>query len=209
MRNYGQLDLSKEIQGNSKPSVEVAIGNYPAKILRVADNYEKEYLTLWFDFQDQRFAKASENDFEKWDSKGKYIVWYNQQAREKKQFDAFITAITNSNEGFRWEWNEQALVGKKMVVVYGEEEWYNDKNELLVAIKPRMIRSIQAYQKGEIKPLPIRKAKPKETPNSFNVNPNGFGKPAYQNYNSYSAPTSSDEMPQYYDVNVSDDDLPF
>lgn len=197
MRNLGNLDLTSEVAQNNNLGIQVEAGPHKAKIVRVADDFDRSKLTLWFDLGDQRFARACGNDFEKWSTKGKIDVWYNQMAMEQKTFDAFITAVKNSNQGFNWDWDEQKLVGKYIVVVYGEEEWQdkNDNYAVKVSIKPRMIRSVMALNNGDIKPLPLKKLKNKNNtqapatnqygnPNSFSVNP----------YTTPTIPTSSNDM---------------
>lgn len=201
MKNFGNLDLSSEVVNNGGGALVTETGPQRAKIVRVADNFEKCYLTLWFDLADQRFSKDANGNFENWNRQGKIFVWYNEKAREQKTFDAFITAITNSNQGFVWDWNEQKLVGKMMVVVYGEEEWKDNEGTIRTSIQPRMIRSTLALNNREIKPLPIKKYKEKNTTGEpqFKADKNG-------NFH-IDIPQSSKEMNNSYPTPADIDDV--
>ena len=46
-----------------------------------------------------------------------------QDAWKKRSFNAFIWAIEQSNPGFTWDWDEKKLKGKKVGLLYRNEEW--------------------------------------------------------------------------------------
>ena len=48
--------------------------------------------------------------------------------RLKKGFKTFIHHIEESNKGYTWDWNEQALQGKHFGGVFGEKEYEIDGN---------------------------------------------------------------------------------
>lgn len=154
----GYKDL--EIQEVSASITSVPAGVYLARIIAVRDIEEKEYLEVKFDIvkgdYTDFFKKASGGDINSWYNQGIYRVSYKETAHQL--FKNFITAIQKSNQNYVWDWNEHSLVGKFFVVVMGEEE-YEWEGEIRVSVKPRQARSIEAYQKGEVKPLPIKKLK--------------------------------------------------
>ena len=140
------------------------VGIYPAKIIAVKDIVEKEYLEIKFDI-----AKGEYTDFFKknmfngeWPNQGIYRVSYKDNEYVRQLFRGFITAIQKSNQNYVWNWNEQSLVGKYFIVVMGEEEYLSKDGDVKIAIKPRQARSIEAYQKGDVKLLPLKKLKKQE-----------------------------------------------
>lgn len=46
-----------------------------------------------------------------------------QDAWKKRSFSNFIWAIEQSNPGFSWGWDEKKLKGKKVGLIYRNEEW--------------------------------------------------------------------------------------
>lgn len=206
MRRF-DIDKTTEEVVNTTNKFNVEAKPYKAIIRFVADDISKEYLTIFFDLitndeLNQAFSKEAQNKLEAWNRKGKIVITYKEQY--EKLFGAFITAIEKSNQGYKWDWNPISLVGKRMVVVYREEEFLTKEKEVKITINPSQIRSLIALQNNEIKPLPLKKLKPKDGGNS-NVT---YQQP-YQNYQPV-YPTSSDEMSKYQSYqNVEDDDLPF
>jgi hypothetical protein len=126
-------------------------GAYISKILAVVDNPAKEYLEIHFDIISGDF-KGFFTDIEKATGKfyGRAFRSYTDKALP--YFKGFITAVEKSNKGFTWDWNEQSLVGKNLVIVFGQEE-YDDgvSNEVKVNVKPQEFRSLEALEKGDIK----------------------------------------------------------
>lgn len=62
-----------------------------------------------------------------------------------------ITAIENSNSGFKFNWddpqNEKLLAGKLVGVVFGEEEYMHDQ-EVKTAVKPFWMCSVDKIREG-------------------------------------------------------------
>ena len=86
------------------------------------DIAEGEYKNFYAD--DYR---NNSNTDKKW--KGKIRIFVptddgsEDDAYTKKRFKTAITAIEESNDGYHWDWNETALKGKKLGVLYRNEEW--------------------------------------------------------------------------------------
>ena len=137
---------------------KLPVGAYICKILDVVDNPEKEYLEVKFDIVEgeyKSYFKTLEENIKK--NLGKAIRSYKTKALPF--FKAFITAVEKSNKGYVWDWNEKGLIGKFVVVVFGEEEYVDDSQatwEIKVAVKPQEFRSGEKYRAGEIK-IPARK----------------------------------------------------
>ena len=146
-------------------SIRLVPGAYPVQIKEVTDIPEKEYLEIKFDIvKDKTYAgwfSKSEEQFGVWPNAGIYRASYKETAT--RFFKAFITAVQKSNQGYVWNWNEQSLKGKYFVAVMGEEEYEDNEGNIKVSVKLRETRSIEAYQKGDIKIPELKKLKKQET----------------------------------------------
>lgn len=160
-KGYDEIEENEVVEG-----LRVKIGPHPVQIKEVIDNADKQYLEIHFDFCQGEYknyvANLKENTgADKWPNIGIYRASYKETAT--KFFKAFITAVQKSNNGYVWNWNEQTLKGKYFVANMGEEEYYDQNDELKVTVKIREPRSIEAWQKGEIKIPELKKVKPKPT----------------------------------------------
>ena len=179
--NWDTIEENEVAEG-----LKMEVGPQPAQIKAVIDHPDKEYIELQFDIVQGKYKDYFKNMFdrmeiEKWPNQGIYRASYKETATT--MFKAVITAIQKSNQGYVWNWDPQSLKGKYMVVVYGEEE-YEYNGDVLTAVKPRSIRSIEAWKKGDIATPQLKKLKKRETQtNPFATN----------NFNN----------------NISNDDLPF
>lgn len=151
-------------------------GAYICKILQVQDEINKEYLKIKFDVVDGEFKDFFTNRFQldNWSNQGTTYRSYKDTAT--KFFRAFITAIEKSNakNNYRWDWNEQSLVGKYFVAVFGEEEYLDKNNEIQISVKVQDIRSIPALREGKIelpklKKLKIKSVESTTTNNNYDI----------------------------------------
>lgn len=78
-----------------------------------------------------------------------------QDAKTKEAFKRFMTAVEESNEGYKWNWEESTLAGKEVMLVYGLKEFENLMGETIVFAEPRIPRSIKA-ELDKIKPLKVK-----------------------------------------------------
>ena len=70
-------------------------------------------------------------------------------------FKGLIENIENSNTGYRWDWNEAGLKGKRFGGVFGREEFRGDNGTAWVT-KLKSIRSIEGLKNAVVpadKPL--------------------------------------------------------
>ena len=167
-KGYDEIEENEVVEG-----VRVKIGPQPVQIKEVIDNADKQYLEIHFDFCQGEYknyvASLKENTgAENWPNIGIYRASYKETAT--KFFKAFITAVQKSNNGYVWNWNEQTLKGKYFVANMGEEEYEKD-GEIKVTVKIREPRSIEAWQKGEIKTPELKKLKKKPEDNNNSNDP--------------------------------------
>ena len=88
----------------------------------------------------------------KWSTGGTKYVSLKQDENCIKMLKAFITSVENSNNGFTYDWNREVdqLKGKKVGLVFGIEEYQNDKGETKTATKVTQFRSIDKIDNVKI-----------------------------------------------------------
>lgn len=168
LTNWNELN-----ENENGGSLKLAPGAYTCQVKKVVDHPDKEYLEIQFDIINNKiynnyFKKLKDEfDIADWSNGGIYRASYKESASQL--FRNVITAFQKSNIGFVWNWNEQSLVGKVFVGVFGEEE-YEYNGEIRTAVKCRNIRSTEALAKGEIKPLAKKTLQSPIVDNSFKGN---------------------------------------
>lgn len=161
-------------------------GGYAARITKVTDVEEKEYLLIEWEFADGEFKGANK---ETYDAFGFWPLAFVCSYKEKalRFFKGFKTAVEESNPRYVFNNDPQSLVGKFVGVVLGEEEYLTKKNEVKTRCYVAEKRSGKAIREGEFKIPALKKLDPSKLAQS-----------------SYSAPAA--------DYSVLDDDdaeLPF
>lgn len=163
-------------------------GGYAARITKVTDVEDKEYLLIEWDFADGPMKGANKETF---DAFGYWPMAFVQSYKDSalRFFKGFKTAVEQSTPGFVFDCgNPHGLVGKFVGVVLGEEEYYSTKHgdvrKRLVVVEKR---SGKAIREGDYKVPELKKLDSAKIPSG-----------------SYAAVTP--EMPE---LNDEDDDLPF
>lgn len=120
MKNVNWNDVQDEIR-NPVP------GGYAAKITKVTDIEDKEYLLIEWEFAEGEFKGANKETF---DAFGfwplAFVASYKDSAL--RFFKGFKTAVEESNRNFVFKNDPQSLVGKYVGVVLGEEEYFSSKH---------------------------------------------------------------------------------
>jgi len=75
---------------------------------------------------------------------------YNNPNLSSSILAGLKTSLEQSNNGFKWDDNERTLVGKKIGVVFGEEEYRGQDEKIKVTVKPRYARSWDKVEEAEI-----------------------------------------------------------
>lgn len=143
----------------------------------------KEMLVLAFDinegsefdgFYKRRFErmKASNSDA-KWPGVY-YAVTTNNDGDTNPMFKGLITCIEESNDGYKWNWNESSLNGKHVGFNFGEEEYeHRQTGEIRTSVKPIFPATVARVREGLIPPAIKRLTNSKPTANAQPQN-NGF-----------------------------------
>lgn len=107
-------------------------GGYVMQIQWAEDNVEKEYLKIFMDFAEGKFAGSGKS----MEEHTGYIWGYQNVIRSYKItaqgfFKGFLSALEKSNRGFianRFDGDENKLRGLIVGAVLGEEEYYSQKH---------------------------------------------------------------------------------
>ena len=151
-----KVDLTN-VQEAKDGSNRHTAGPYICKITAVEDVEEKEYLKVSFDITEGEYkgyyAKGRE-EHPDWDWFGSYCKSYKTKALP--MFKRFCSAVTKSNDGYTFDGgaansDEKSLIGKKIGLLFREEEYYSNDGEL----RTRLI----VYSE-----FPIDKIKEQKTP---------------------------------------------
>ena len=71
-------------------------------------------------------------------------------------FKGMICSIEKSNNGYKWDWNEKELIGKKLGVVFQEEEYIKNDGSVGVRLIVNSIKTVEQIVNGDSK-IPDRK----------------------------------------------------
>lgn len=120
-------------------------GGYICEIKKASEatserNKEARWLEVLIDIKYGAFAgyyedlyRSSTSDRKRW--RGVLRVFIprddgsENDERTKSNFKGFTTSVEESNPGYTWDWNESALKGKEIGILFRSEEWeYNGKH---------------------------------------------------------------------------------
>lgn len=112
----------------------------------------KETLVILFDIADgesKGFYQRKFDEAKKSNADAKWQGVYRQltEGNSLPFFKGLITAIENSNSGFKWDFDESKLKGKLFGGIFGQEE-YEKNGEVKLATKCMQIRSVDVIKKG-------------------------------------------------------------
>ena len=134
MKAFNGLEIKKSV-GASEP---LPAGGYVAKIInaKVEEYGWGEVLVISFDIAEGEYKdffgkqyKENTREDKKW--KGNFRLTVPQESNkyfdsQKRTFGNAIWAIEESNTGYHWDWNETALKGKMVGVLFRNFEWSMD-----------------------------------------------------------------------------------
>ena len=155
--NYDEIQVNQEFErlelGGHKGIIK-SVEEYTSTISGNT-SLKVEVDTATDDKQPSYFQKQYDentNADKRWSSSGTKYVSLKQDDNCIKMLKAFITSVENSNNGFNYEWNKDVdqLKGKKVGLVFGLEEYENDKGETKTATKLTQFRSIDKVDNAKI-----------------------------------------------------------
>lgn len=166
-KGYNEVQVNKfgeklKLGGHICKVLEAKIETFTSK----KDGKDYEQLIIKFDieapdeqagFYANKFAEDAKKDAlnAKW--KGFHKISVPTDDSEdfiKSNFKAFTTSIEESNQGYKWNWEENTLIGKVFGGVFGYEEFVAQDGTTIPLTKIRYVRST-----NKIEETPIPKVK--------------------------------------------------
>lgn len=108
-------------------------------------------------FFNRKFQEDAKVDALKAKWKGYYTLTVPEDNSEqfiKDNFKTLITSVEKSNPGYKWNWEENTLVGKEFCGVFGLEEFVNLEGTTISFARCRFVRSTENMDK-----IPIPKVR--------------------------------------------------
>ena len=138
-------------------------GIYGVKITKVVDNPTNEYLEVYCDITKGEYANYFKQlvDANLTDTSRTFRSY---KTNALPFFKAFITAVEKTNPGYHWDWDEQKLVGKNVIAIFGEEEFVGNDGTVKVSCRVQEFRSLEAYQSGKLTVPPKKCLPPDQVP---------------------------------------------
>ena len=103
----------------------------------------KEYLKIGFDIAEGKYTDFYQRKFDgdtrkdkKWSGVWAVFIEGFEPDTTNPKFKGLITSVENSNNGFKFDFDEQKLVGKKVGIVFREEEFIGQDGLIHTAVKP-------------------------------------------------------------------------
>lgn len=134
--------------------LNIEVGSYLAKIVKIEDDENKQYVKVYIDLTEGKykdfFKHNAERNDNKWSPQG--ISYRSYKPTAYAFLKSFVTALEKSNVGYNFAntgFDFNSFVGKRVVAVFGEEEYEKD-NEIKTSVKVREFRSFIALQEGKI-----------------------------------------------------------
>lgn len=91
------------------------------------------------DYFQKRYDNNTNND-KKWDNNAtRYLAFKGDNA---SYFKGFITCVENSNKSYKWDWNEETLIGKKICGVFQYEEYEKQDGTKGIKVRLNKFRSL-------------------------------------------------------------------
>ena len=188
------------------------------------DGKKYEILVITFDivepdeqagFYQRKFTEEAQKDALNTKWKGCHRITVPTDDSEdyiKSKFKAFTTSVEESNPGYKWNWEENTLVGKTFGGVFGLEEFTLDDGRTLSMAKIRYVKSTDKIFEAEVPKVKLVdgsyleyqeyvEMKKAQRNNQGNYQGNYQG----NNQRNYSSSTSEDFAKSV----ITDDDLPF
>lgn len=191
------------------------VGGFICEIKTVEDVPEKEYLRIGYDI-----AEALNNE------QKEFVGMYEKRKKERdfdypttvvsyKEnslpfFKGFITALENSNRGYKWDNDETKFVGKLIGFVIGEEEYEGKNKNGVPKVKVRTYvaerHSVDAIKEGDFDVPEFKKLTKAPVERASNPFANNGAAPEKNPFDDIETPSAEDDN---VFATVEDDDCPF
>ena len=191
------------------------VGGFICEIKTVEDVPEKEYLRIGYDIaeavsdEQKEFVgmyekRKKERDFDYPTT----VVSYKENSLPF--FKGFVTALENSNKGYKWDNDETKFVGKLIGFVIGEEEYEGKDRNGAPKVKVRTYvaerHSVDAIKEGDFDVPEFKKLTKAPVERASNPFANNGAEPEKNPFDDIETPNTEDD--NIFDT-LDDDDCPF
>jgi hypothetical protein len=169
---------------NNFETVQATTGEFKKPIpngyvckITLADDYpfdastgKGDYLKIEYDIAEGEFENYYSKQYDRFGGD----FWAATMFRSYKEkalgmFKHFTNCIESSNAGYTWNWDEKSLVGKRVGLVLGEEEYEKNDGTVGVRLYVKDVKTVQEIRDGEFKvpELKVLKNRPSAPVSSF------------------------------------------
>ena len=156
-KTYDEISINEEFE-------KLELGGHKGIIIKVeeytSDFSGKKSLKVYVDTsiddkQPEYFKKQYENDTRidrKYPNGAIKYVPLGEEENQVKMLKSFLTCIENSNTNYTYDWNKEVdqLKGKKIGLVFGQEEYTSQDGTTKLATKLNQFRSIDKVDNVQI-----------------------------------------------------------
>lgn len=139
IKNFDSVELPSEHK-------RLTAGGYVCRITKAEDVADREYIRLEYDIAEGDLKGYWNDNEENYGWRDSFIRSYKDSAI--RFFKAFTTAIEQSNSAYKWNWNEQTLVGKLVGLVLSEEEYEKRDGSIGTRLRVNRVTSIDNIRNG-------------------------------------------------------------
>lgn len=157
------IENYESVQATSGEFSRPTADGYICKIVNVEDvpmneqTGKGDYLKIEFDIEEGDFKGFYAEQFKTWGG-----TWLASFIRSYKStalgmFKHFTNCIESSNAGFEWNWVETELIGKRIGLVLGEEEYENSRGEVRTKLVVKDVKTVDDIKQGNFKIPALKK----------------------------------------------------
>jgi hypothetical protein len=152
-----KIENYETVQANSGEFARPVAGGYICEIVHVEDvpydeNTAKgDYLKIEYDIADGELKGYYKDAFEKFGGNwwAKFVRSYKEKALG--MFKQFTICVEESNSGYSWNWDEKSLVGKKVGLVIGEEEYEGNDGSIKTRLYVKDVKTVDEIRNGKFR----------------------------------------------------------
>ena len=152
------IENYENIQASSGEFARPGNGGYILEIVNVTDvpysaqTSKGDYLKIDYDIAVGDFKGYYTERNERFGG-GKWFANVIKSYKEKAlgMFKHFTNCVEESNPGFKWNWQEQKLVGLRFGATLQEEEYLNNEGEVRTRMVVKDIKTVKQIMDGDFK----------------------------------------------------------
>ena len=113
-------------------------------------------------------ARRAQSPNARWGGVIRFMLYGKDGVSTNGFFKGFIGSVEESNPGYRWDWDERGMAGKKVGLIFREEEYRAQDGEIRTSVKAFQARSVKTILDGVSVPEKKRLVESAPSPAPFN-----------------------------------------